>query len=523
MKIKLLNYFLLILVNLIVYSRSLFNDFCYDENIVILKNENVQKDGQILNIFKSSYWGSSEQGAAAKSYGYRPLTILSFYLNRKISGSEPFGYHLTNVVLHTAVSLLFYAFLLSLRFSTVMAMGGGILFSVHAIHTEAVSQIAGRAELLSSLFVLLCLFCHIYITRKETNWGLNFWTFCWVAAPLCFFAGMLAKENAGSLLIFTICTDFLILRNRRHKEDAFFKCKWHVYVMYLIVIVFFLLIRWLLFGRPFPLFNVHFVDNPIVSMPSYLRPFGALLVFGKVVLLLLFPLHLSADYGFNQLPVNEFYKSGLFYFGAITVISVTCMLLVLRKRLRLALYGWILFVLTYLPVMNVLFPVHTILGERILYIPSIGFCIFIIGLAQIAISSKQRILKWGVITIFTGGIIFNFIRTIVRNGDWKNDITLFESAAKVSTNSVRVLNNYGNVLFMRGEFEKAEEYYRKALQIFPEYDDAAINLASVLIRKGEVGEAVSILINVLRRKPDNMMAKKNFEIAIKLKQNGMRY
>jgi tetratricopeptide (TPR) repeat protein len=310
----------------------------------------------------------------------------------------------------------------------------------------------------------------------------------------------------------------LLGKERSLKETlgALFRNRWSTYLVYLLPILLFLLLRTLLLGRPLPTFDVHFVDNPLGGMSPLLRPLGAVAVFGKVLVLMIFPLDLSADYGFNQIPVDRFYAMGTFYFGLISLAAVTTFCSLRRKTQPFIFFGWILFILTYLPVSNIFFLIHTILGERILYIPSMGFCIFLASVLYALASSKRAFASIAAFSSMGALLLFNGTRTHIRNADWKDDLTLFESTAKVSGDSVRVLNNYGNVLLLRGDLEGAEARYRRALQLFPAYDDAAVNLSGVLIRQGKPDEAVGILKEVLRRRPDHEAARTNMDLASKL-------
>lgn len=502
---------------LIVYAGSLENDFCYDENIVILANRHVQEEGQALNILGGTYWGSAAEDQEVESWGYRPLTILSYCVTRKLAGNDPFWFHFFNVLLHVAVSLLLFVFLVRLELPAAMAFLASGIFVLHAVHTEAVAQIVGRSELIAACFVLTALILHL---ETFEGGGRKKIVFSLLAALSCFI-GLLGKENAASFIIAALCVDLLRFGREKSLRDAIKSiaaARWKVYLVYILPVLLFVVIRHQLFGRPFPTFDVHLVDNPLVALPFYLRPLGAIAVFGKVLALLILPVSLSADYGYNQVPVDRFYTFAAFYFGLLAAVAVTAAVIRYRRAAPFAFFGWLLFVLVYLPVSNVLFLIHTILGERILYIPSIGFCVFLAALLHrgaLSLRYSVKIVSLSLICLLAG---FHFLRTPMRNADWKNDGTLFEKTVRVSGNSIRVLNNYGNVLLMRGDLEGAEEKYRKALGIYPEYDDAAVNLSALLIRKGKADEAIELLDGVLERRPDYASARENYDLALELKK-----
>ena len=229
---------------------------------------------------------------------------------------------------------------------------------------------------------------------------------------------------------------------------------------------------------------------------------------------------LSADYGYNQIPVDAFYATFGFYFGLLALIAVTAALFRWRRKAPEAFLGWLMFLLVYFPVSNVPFLIHTILGERVLYLPSVGFCIFLAALLHHGWKSGKPLVKLAAVSAIVILSLFYAGRTHVRNKDWKDDLTLFAATAKVSDNSVRVLNNSGNVKLIRGDIEGAEKSYLRALAIYPEYDDAAVNLAGVMIRRGRADDAIALLDEVLERRPDHSMAKDSYRIALELKKRG---
>jgi tetratricopeptide (TPR) repeat protein len=257
------------------------------------------------------------------------------------------------------------------------------------------------------------------------------------------------------------------------------------------------------------------VDNPIAAMHPLLRPLGSLVVLGKSLSLLIVPASLSADYGYAQLPVDRFWASGLFWFGLLALVSMIWKSSGAFRKHPALLWGCVAFLLAYLPVSNALFLIHTVLGERVLYLPSIGFCV-LAGAAFARAASASRGARTTAWTILVLVLLFNAIRTPLRNQDWQNDLTLFEATARVSTRSVRVLNNHGNVLYTRGDMEGAEKRYREALDLFPEYDDARVNLAGALMRRGKLDEAREHLDEVLSRNPDHPIARSNLELLERL-------
>ena len=129
----------------------------YDDKAAIISNPVVLGTVPLSRVWDVDFWGMNEVSSVESHKSWRPLVTLSYRANHVWHGTEPFGYHCVNVVLHTAVSMLVEpaaaGALCSQRGSYAPALTA-IIFAVHPIHVEAVQNIVGRAELMMSLFYL---------------------------------------------------------------------------------------------------------------------------------------------------------------------------------------------------------------------------------------------------------------------------------------------------------------------------------------------------------------------------------
>ena len=122
----------------ILYINTLDCGYCFDDESAIVLNRDLRPETPWINLFKDDFWGASMTDIASHK-SYRPLTVATFRLNYMLHELEPLGYHLVNVLLHSAVVYL-YVLLCGAVFSQVWpALVAGLLFAVHPIHTEAVS------------------------------------------------------------------------------------------------------------------------------------------------------------------------------------------------------------------------------------------------------------------------------------------------------------------------------------------------------------------------------------------------
>ena len=126
------------LTGALVFLNSLGLQLCFDDSAAIEENEDLRPNASWGNLLQNDFWGMPmEDKDSHKSY--RPLTVATFRLNYMLHELQPLGYHLVNVLLHSAVCYL-YVLLCGVVFNEVWpALIAGLLFAVHPIHTEAVS------------------------------------------------------------------------------------------------------------------------------------------------------------------------------------------------------------------------------------------------------------------------------------------------------------------------------------------------------------------------------------------------
>src|SRR5436309_13108343 len=119
-----------------VHAGGLRNGFTFDDPYIVVENPLVSGPGGPWPIFASHYWaGHDPEGDL-----YRPVTVLSYWLNHRLGGAAPWSYHLVNCLLHGTVTALVYALFRRLTGTTAAAAAGALLFASHPVHTEAVAS-----------------------------------------------------------------------------------------------------------------------------------------------------------------------------------------------------------------------------------------------------------------------------------------------------------------------------------------------------------------------------------------------
>jgi tetratricopeptide (TPR) repeat protein len=427
---------LLLAVVVLAYANTLGNQFVLDDELYIMSNAQVTSP-TVSRLFSPNPVSSV----------YRPLAFASLALSWALSGNEPFAYHLLNLLLHAGVTWLLYILLQELLVSRPegksVAFAAALLFAAHPIHTEAVAWVVGRAELLAAGFLFAGWILHL---RDRP-----------AASLACFALAMLSKESAVAFLPLLLVGDYA---TGEWKPPIRYALASGVTFLYLALV-------WKAEGGRFGPAEIAVADSPLVQLPGGWRILNALRVAWKYVALQVYPAVLSCDYSFNQIPVYRDLRHTLpAALATAAVLGAWAWALWKRKS------GWALAAGIYLAgfaaTANILKPTGTIMGERLAYLPSAGFCL-IVALGWSRLEHRQRFLAWGLLAT----VVMAFsVRTILRNRDWKDTFALYSSAVRAVPNDAKMHSNLGSVYLERNQLDMAEKEYQAALRINPDFPDA---------------------------------------------------
>jgi len=144
------------------YGNALRNGFVRDDQILIVENETIRSlDALIPNLTSEFFYFERSPLLAEKRGYYRPLVTVSYLVGYAWWNLNPTGYHATNLSLHILATVLVYVVLRSLPMGRTSAWLAGALFATHPVHTESVSRIAGRTDVLASVFFLAALYGYL--------------------------------------------------------------------------------------------------------------------------------------------------------------------------------------------------------------------------------------------------------------------------------------------------------------------------------------------------------------------------
>ncbi|GMT18188.1 hypothetical protein PFISCL1PPCAC_9485, partial [Pristionchus fissidentatus] len=473
-----------------VFANSLDGDFVYDDHQAIVANPDVISSSfSLLNDF----WGGPINSKGSHK-SWRPLTTLSFRANYLLHGLQPLGFHIINVVLHTICTLLVMKLSERMIRGRVARLFSALLFAVHPIHCEAVAGIVGRADLMAAVCVLaglllkhtlpsICALTVVGVACKET---------AIVLPVLVGVRSIIERRKASSmfpllLLTFLLCTGRLALQS---------------------------------FEKP--MFSP--ADNPIAHHPSSIvRTLSFLTLPVLHLWMLIYPKTLSFDWSMDAVPpvltpIDHRFILSLTVYGILATVA--------RKALREAsnlsrddtyphrlLFSLCLLVLPHaLLSSNLLTYVGFVLAERILYLPSVGFCL----LAGLVVErARKNFPSHSSSLLFILPVILAPMasRTLTRNEDWRDELRLFQSAIHI--NPAKALANMGHVLARRGRSAHAEDAYTRALRHRPTMAETHYNLGVLYSERGDPSAAVGYYQQAIRLRRSFGVAHLNLGIALK--------
>ena len=483
------------LVAVAVYANSIVNEFVFDDRLLIEKNRVIQGEGTAGELLLAPYHLGAELSTTAL---YRPLTLATFALDYRLGGLDPLGYHIVNILLHAAVSLLVLQLGVRIGISLHGAAVGAVLFAVHPVHTEAVANLAGRAELLAALFYLLALVGYIDSadsgTRRRRGRIL--------VAGVGILLALLSKESAVTLVGVAIVWDALLGRRAGESAGEHWRRRWLVPWALVAAVAVYFVLRAIALGGAFVGPEIPYVDNPLVDSPLTERWATAAVVAVRYLGLLVLPIRLSPDYSFAQILPIRFLSPAALGSLALVVVLLGAVAWSVRRSPKVAFLGAFA-VIAFLPVSNFPFAIGTIMGERLLYLPSVAFCLVLghgVGAVRARLGARS---VWIAVVVLA---LLASARTVVRNRDWRDSLTLFSTAAVTSPRSVKVRSNLAAELMRRGRHDDAREELDRALSIDPEYHPARVNLAQCLLDEGDVAGAEREIRYVLESRPDDSVA-----------------
>ncbi|POM78680.1 Hypothetical protein PHPALM_3768, partial [Phytophthora palmivora] len=456
------------------------NGFVWDDRSAVLTNADVQSSS-LGDVFTHDFWGTHIRSVHSHK-SYRPLTVLTFRLNYLLAnGHSAWLYHFTNALVHALCSALVWKVadvlfqqhqrrlelvkenpqdssptVASGRVETAVeekkenlwgSVTAGLLFAVHPIHCDAIASIVGRADLLCTSLSLSAFLAYVKGAKKgETLWG-----YVVVAMVLTVAAG-LCKELGFTTFAILLVYDLLRTHHYQQVERELRSMKSRLIVTVAVGLLAALVRVWINGEHRQMEWNI-LANNVVMQESRLTRMLSYAHLHAWYLWKLLWPRWLCFDYGYNTIPVIESITDlrNMYTFLAYAVVAIGMYGAITQlwgstkvAPSSLAMMSIAFGVIPFIPASNILFPVGTVVAERLLYFPSVGFCLLIGCILEQTFSildnTPKGLFGTARIVVFVCGLLTlaaGCYRSHLRNADWVNEQMLFKVAVDVVPTNVK--------------------------------------------------------------------------------------
>lgn len=460
----------LALITLVLFLPSVrYGHIAFDDDVYVFENQNVITGLSPANI----RWAL----AAVHEQYWLPVLRLSFMADASIFGPSPWGFHLTNILLHIANVLLLFGLLLRFTGARWPSAFVAALFAIHPLNVEAVVWITARKDVLSTFFWLLGLWAYIRYVDKPVlkRYALVF---------LLMLLGLMSKANVVAMPFTLLLLDYWPLRRG---ADA---TAWRRLVLE----------KWALFALSAVFVAINLLTHTSGAGAGVGLPWSTRLALipanyadyvGKVFM----PTRLSILY-----PENDVIRWGNLLAATVGLGLFTYGVLQAGKKFPFLVVGWGWFLITLFPVVRGVRLGLAAMADRYAYIPGIGIFLLLAWggaeLVRVRPKWESAILAAAVASLLAAGWLAAAQIRVWSKPEW-----LFEQAVTRGEHVVS-LGHLASLLDEAGRTEEALALYSRALQLLP--DDAAThsNIARIYTQMGRTEEAFRHYRRALELKPD---------------------
>ncbi|OGK18196.1 hypothetical protein A3G67_01110 [Candidatus Roizmanbacteria bacterium RIFCSPLOWO2_12_FULL_40_12] len=458
---------LIVLLGFIVYVNSFFNGFVWDDELQIVKNPLIRSLDNVLTFFKGGTAYVEGQGTLGGLY-YRPLSTLFFALLYVIFGLNSAAFHIFQVLIHIASSvLLFFVFKkflgdkISILLSTV--------FLVHPMNVESVAYLSSLQTTLSFFFGIFAL----YLSLRSSNVSYK------RLAIICFLLllSLLSKESGILFLFFVIC--FFFIYNRRALLRVLYGT--------ISVLIFYSLLRFgyaKKFTVSYPIFPISRLDLPhrLLHAPQAFLYYLSTFFFPR-------DLAVSQYWIFKSIDFLNFFLPLMISLSFLIFVVVAGFIMFKKKSKLFSVY--VFFTLWFLISMLLnlhIIPLDMTVADRWFYVSMAGLLGFSGAIMSFFTKTKKK-LNTIVLVVFILFLAGLSIRTVVRNADWNSNRTLFFHDITVSKDSFDIENNVGAIYASEGKWDKALAHFKNSARLAPYRAEVWNNLGAIYQIKGDVQQA----------------------------------
>ena len=474
---------LFLLAGLVIYLPALNGELIWDDEYLVGQNPFYKSPVFALEVFRHYLFFDSF------SIYYRPVQNLSYMVDYWLWGGNSFGYHLTNVAFHALSGFLLFRVLRRIlpgligpecapQVRDVTAFLIAMIWTVHPIHNAAVAYISGRADSIASLCALGA---WLLVLRARTAVGWKS-SALFAAAGFSMLSALCAKEIALMWLVIFLLHLLFFETTQPWKYRLF-----HFGGMLAVFAIYFAL-------HSLPAHRVPMEDGP--PEPIAARILLMLRAVGDYTGLLFFPSRLLMDRTLTSpaMYVNAASWHASLRYEYLSVIgsavlalgAMFCGKIAPGRKLRVFGASW--FIIAFLPISN-LFPLNAQVAEHWIYLASIGYLAFLAGCLLLLSPRWRTVVAFAAVA----AVCALGVRTAIRATDWSDPATFYTRTIEDGGGTPRIFGNLAGTFAKRGDYPKQEAILRRTLALFPDFAPARINLGICLVNQGRTTEAEAFL------------------------------
>lgn len=466
---------------LAVFGPTVGFDFVnFDDPVFVLNNQHVA--GGITR--EGLRWAFSANGRSS----YHPLTWVSYMVDRELFGLDPAGYHAHNVALHLGAVLLLFWALRAATGSLGASFAVALLWAVHPLRAESVAWVGERKDVLSACLAMACLRAHVWYARRPSPAR-------YLTVLALFALGLSAKPMLVSWPLVLLLLDAWPLRRLPlpgpvGPDTGFPRVGWRLALAEKAP---FVLLATLSAALTMVVVQQSTTLQSVASYPLGVRVANALAGMWWYVEKLVLPTDLAVFHPFDRVPgpgVAALLALGI---GAATAGAV----LAWRRRPWLAV-GWGWFLIMLVPVVGLVQVGSQRVADRYSYLPHAGLLLAAVWLGREATRALPRAVHVAAVAL-PAAVLAALGSAQVST--FRDSVTLFSHALEVTDNNYVAHTNLAQALLAQGMVAQAENHYREAIRILPQWETPHFGLGSVLARQGRLREAAAAYERGLKTAP----------------------
>lgn len=480
-------FLILLIIGFFTYSNALFNGFVWDDEEQVVNNALVHSITNLPQFFAGSTFNTGGSGGLGGLY-YKPLMTAFFSLLYSIFGPNAFFFHLFQVIIHIFNAFFVYLILkkfldfrlftpnilqkipLAYAFNNLSLLPFllSLIFLVHPINTESVVYIAALQDTQFFFFGSLAFLILLYKEYTYKNLSL---------VSLFLLLSLFSKET-GIIFVFISFLYVFIFNKEQFKTFV----SWPIFSLFIYFFMRFLIAGVFLEKHDLSLITRTNLFERIPSMPK---------IFWQYIHTFLYPLNLvsSQQWIVKDINLKEFFIPLIFsILTFFSIFLIPIRFIKDKETFKIAIF----FILWFLIAMGLhiqIFPLDMTYADRWFYLPMVG----LLGLTGLLISQiKNQKMLTIVLIAFVFIIPLLAVRTIIRNGNWKDGLTLYAQDIKFAPESFNLQNNYGVELYRKGNIKEAKIHFQKSIDLAPFWWTNWSNLGVMYEVEGDATKAAEL-------------------------------